>query len=206
MPRISENFTVAQPIERVWEFLQQIPEIVTCLPGLELLGEPEPQHYTGRLRVKLGAVSAAFEGEATIKSVDHATYSTSLTGKGVDRKGGSRAQSEFTYRLTDRAGQTLVTVDADITLSGPLAQFGRTGILNDVAHEMTAQFAANLEAKMAAMESTSESSSDAVAKAQTPPPAAATHARTEDLNAARMLFAIVRGRWRALLRWLGIST
>lgn len=93
---------------------------------------------------------------------------------------------------------TQVEVEADITLSGPLAQFGRTGILNDVARELTVQFAANLEAKLADAAATEAlSASAAPSTAPLPPPAAA-------LSATRLLYVLIKGRLRALCRLLGI--
>ena len=190
MPKISETFSVVSPIERVWAFFQDIPVVVTCLPGLELTGEPEPGVYRGRLKVKLGAVTAGFEGEAKIVAVDAATFTTRIEGKGVDKKGGSRAQAEFVYRLTPISQGTSVVVDADINLSGPLAQFGRTGILNDVAREMTAQFAANLSVKLAAQ--------TGVAAAAETTASSAGAASAPALSGGRLLWILIIGRARAL--------
>ncbi len=189
VPKIIESFKVAQSAERVWAFFQQIPEVVTCLPGLALTGQPAPDVYRGQIKVKLGAVTAAFEGEATILESNPESYTTRIKGKGVDKKGGSRAQAEFTYQLTPEANGTLVMVVADITLTGPLAQFGRTGILHDVAREMTAQFATNLETKLAA----SAAGSGTVASVEH-----ITAQAPAELSASRLLLAMIRGRWRAL--------
>lgn len=191
MPKISETFCVAQPIDRVWAFFQDIPAVVTCLPGLELTGQPEPGTYRGRLKVKLGAITAGFEGEATILTVDAAAFTTRIEGKGVDKKGGSRAQAGFVYRLTPEAEGTAVVVDADINLSGPLAQFGRTGILNDVAREMTAQFAANLSAKLGAQPS-------AAPQAEAAPAFSSAFAPAPALSGGRLLWILIVGRVRAL--------
>jgi uncharacterized protein len=189
MPKIIESFRVAQDAARVWAFFQDIPGVVTCLPGLNLTGQPAPEVYQGQIKVKLGAVAAAFEGEATIVETDPATYTTRIRGRGVDKKGGSRAQAEFKYQLTVEGADTVVAIDADITLSGPLAQFGRTGILNDVAREMTAQFAANLEAKLRA---------SAPSESVVPDLPHDAAPRTTELSASRLLVAMLRGRWRAL--------
>ena len=196
MPRISETFKVEQPVTRVWDFFQDVPQVVTCMPGLELLEQLQPEVFRGRMKIKLGAVSAAFEGEATIVESNHAEHLSRIQGKGVDKKGGSRAQADFTYRLADIAGGTQVSVDAEINLSGPLAQFGRTSILNDVAHELTAQFASNLEAKLGA--STGPAMIDAPTE---PTPVAA-------LDGGQLARSILRRRWQAFIRglyaWFGI--
>jgi uncharacterized protein len=185
MPKISETFSVTQAVAEVWAFLQDVPAVVTCLPGLELTGQPAEQVYQGRIRVKLGAVTAAFEGEATIIESDARTHTTRIKGKGIDKKGGSRAQAEFVYRLTAIATGTQVVVDAEINLSGPLAQFGRTSILNDVARELTAQFATNLNAKLAPR--------DAV-----PPRTEARPVAPTTLSGSHLLWVLIKGRWRAL--------
>lgn len=204
MPRITESFTLPRPLPQVWATLQDIPRVVTCLPGLELTGQPAEQVYAGRLKVRLGAVTAAFEGEATITAIDPAAHETRLKGKGTDRKGGSRAQAEFVYRLEEVPAGTRVAVDADITLSGPLAQFGRTGILQDVARELTAQFATNLEAMLAAAPAAAPppvataDDSPPAPRADAPPPAA-------PLSGTRLLWVLLKGRWRAFARWCGFG-
>ena len=46
-----------------------------------------------------------------------------------------------------------MTIDADVQLSGPIAQFGRTGIINETAAILIGQFAKNIEAMIASIES-----------------------------------------------------
>ena len=60
MPQISESFDVAQPIDRVWAFLQDVPQVMTCLPGAEFTGENGEDVYGGRITVRLGAITASF--------------------------------------------------------------------------------------------------------------------------------------------------
>ena len=82
-------------------------------------------------------------------------------------------------------------VDADINLSGPLAQFGRTGILNDVARAMTAQFAANLSAKLGAQPS-------AAPQVEAAPAFSSAFAPAPALSGGRLLWILIVGRVRAL--------
>jgi carbon monoxide dehydrogenase subunit G len=194
VPEISESFDVAQPIDRVWAFLQDVPKVMGCLPGLEFTGQPDENVYGGRITIRLGAVTASFEGEATVLESDDAARECRFKGKGVDNRGGSRAQAAFSYRLSDADGATRVTVDADIKLTGKLAQMGRTGIVNDVAHQMTAEFATNLERKLLA-----EVGGDPGAV----PTADDAEVGAGGLSVFRIMMAIVRGRWRALCAVFG---
>ncbi len=99
------------------------------------------------MSIKLGPFSAAFEGEAQV-TVDAAAHSGHVEGKGTDKRGGSRSKLVLDYRLDDTGAGTKVDVDADVQLVGPIAQFGRTGIVNETANVLIRQFVQNVEAKL----------------------------------------------------------
>ena len=155
--KIAQEFVVARPPAEVWTFFQDVPAVAQCLPGAELTDENPDGSYQGSLSVKLGPMSAAFEGTATI-TPDEANRTATIDGKGVDKKGGSRGQVKVIYTITDDPGGSKVNVDADVTLSGPAAQFGRTGLINEMSKRLIGDFVSCLEGKLGA-------SSDAEAEA-----------------------------------------
>src|SRR6185503_2796658 len=61
---IAENFEVHASAERVWEYLTDPRQVVECLPGAELLEVEGERTFVGRMRVKVGPVTAAFRGRA----------------------------------------------------------------------------------------------------------------------------------------------
>jgi uncharacterized protein len=148
--KIDHEFTVARPIDDVWDFFQDIPSVADCLPGAELKEQVSENTYSGGLSVKLGPMTAAFEGEATIEP-DHAAKTASITGKGVDKRGGSRGQVKVSYALAEgEPGSTKVDIDADVMLSGPAAQFGRTGLVNEISKRLINDFVTCIEGKLGA--------------------------------------------------------
>lgn len=148
--KIQHEFTVERPIADVWEFFQDVPAVADCLPGAELTEDKGDNVYAGTVTVKLGPMTASFEGEATI-APDPATHSATITGKGVDRRGGSRGQVTVEYFLAEAdGGATGVRIDADVMLSGPAAQFGRTGLVNEISKRLIGEFVQCLEGKLAA--------------------------------------------------------
>lgn len=151
--KIAQEFVVARPPADVWTFFQNVPSVAQCLPGAELTNENEDGSYAGKLSVKLGPMSAAFEGTATI-SPDEANHTATISGKGVDKKGGSRGQVKVVYVITDDPGGAKVNVDADVTLSGPVAQFGRTGLINEMSKRLIGEFVTCLEGKLGAADET----------------------------------------------------
>ena len=53
------------------------------------------------------------------------------------------------YRLAPAGDGTEVTVDADVTLAGAIAQFGRTGLMQETANILVQDFVRALEAQLA---------------------------------------------------------
>lgn len=147
--KISNEFEVARPLQTVWDFFQDVPSVAQCLPGAELTEDKGGGTYAGSIGVKLGPMTASFEGEATV-APDPAARSAAIEGKGVDRRGGSRGQVRVEYRLTETGAGTNVVVDADISLSGSAAQFGRTGLISEMSNRLIAEFVSCLEKKLEA--------------------------------------------------------
>jgi carbon monoxide dehydrogenase subunit G len=148
--KITQDFVVARSPDTVWQFFQDIDSVAQCLPGAELAGQGEDGGYEGKLAVKLGPMTAAFEGNCFVMP-DPETRTAVIEGRGVDRRGGSRGQVRVEYSVAPTgSGESAVTVDADITLSGPAAQFGRTGLINEMSKRLIADFVNCLEAKLTA--------------------------------------------------------
>ncbi|MGH9168583.1 MAG: SRPBCC family protein [Acidimicrobiia bacterium] len=147
--KITQEFVVAQGPETVWDFFADVRAVAECMPGTEL-SEVRPEgSYAGKVSVKLGPMTAAFEGEATVER-DDSTRTGQIRGAGVDRRGGSRAQVEVAYRLEEVSEGTKVIVDADLTLAGAAAQFGRTGLVREMSTRLARQFVECLEATLSA--------------------------------------------------------
>ncbi|MBS7699695.1 MULTISPECIES: SRPBCC family protein [unclassified Chelatococcus] len=146
--KIAQEFTVARPMPAVWSFFQDVPGVARCLPGAEYLGPKEDGKHTGKVSSKIGPFQASFEGEADVV-YDDIAKSVHVEGKGVDKKGASRGKMIMDCRLFAEGDKTKVVVDADVQLSGAIAQFGRTGIINEVANVLVADFVRNAEAELA---------------------------------------------------------
>ena len=174
--KINQSFKVARPREIVWALFEDVPEVAKCMPGAELTEAKGDGRYAGRVGMKLGPFNATFEGEAHVMP-DAASHSGRVEGKGVDKRGGSRSKLLLDYRFSALApGETQVDIDADVQLSGPVAQFGRTGIITETANILIEQFVRNVEARLAAMPAAPVLEDEGIAPgaaAQLSPPSAA---------------------------------
>ena len=150
MPEINQSFEVDQPVAVVWDFFQNVPQVAECMPGVELTDAAGGDVYKGLMKVKLGPISAQFQGEARIDDLDEVGYSGTISAKGADQKGGSRANATVKYALVAAGNGTVVDIVANIQLQGAMAQFGRSGLIQDVSSQLTKEFADCLGGKLMA--------------------------------------------------------
>ena len=64
--QIDNSFPVAADPDRVFRSLQDPDNVVACLPGAELVEALANDSYRGRVRIKIGPVTAAYTGVAAI--------------------------------------------------------------------------------------------------------------------------------------------
>jgi carbon-monoxide dehydrogenase small subunit len=99
--------------------------------------------------VKVGPIVSEFVGAADIVR-DASTFSGVIRGTAEDARSRSSTRGEIRYELHEEGGggTTRVDVELGFTLTGPLAQFGRSSLIHDIARRMTGAFAQNLHARL----------------------------------------------------------
>src|SRR5205085_12295244 len=138
--RIEETFELRAPVDRTWRYLVDPRQIVNCLPGAELTEVTDEETVLGRVRVKVGPITAAYDGRVTITGRDDAAHVVSMVGEGRERTGAGSAKMTMTSRLTPLSGgATQVQVVADVDIVGKAAQFGR-GMIESVNKQLFKQF------------------------------------------------------------------
>jgi carbon monoxide dehydrogenase subunit G len=150
--RVTNEFEVAQPLDRVWDFVQDVPNVAACLPGAELTDDLGDDHYAGRVNLRMGPVRLEFAGKAHVVERDHADRRIAIDASGSDRKGRGNVEMTVVARLSAGAGgNTKVVVDQDLQISGAAAQYGR-GMITDVTSVLMKQFATTMQQRIEAAE------------------------------------------------------
>jgi aerobic carbon-monoxide dehydrogenase small subunit len=142
-----QSFEVSCSPKDVWEFFGDIERVVRCLPGASLTRPPDGDRVDGKFSARLGPITATFTGAARIVRDDEKLRGVVL-GAGNDRLSGSRAAGEIEYVLLPAGRGTRVELVIRALLAGPLAQFGRSGIVEDLVSRVAQAFARNLEARL----------------------------------------------------------
>jgi uncharacterized protein len=148
---IKNEFEVGQPVDKVWSFFDNIPQVAACLPGTELTADHGDNSYDGQVAVRMGPVKLQFAGTAKITERDEAARRIVVDASGADVRGRGQASMVVTARLTQAGRGTRVGVDQDLQLSGAAAQYGR-GMIADVTAVLMRDFSANLMHRIDALE------------------------------------------------------
>lgn len=146
--KIAKSLIVSSSVDQTWDFFQDVPKVAACFPGANLTEQTAEGIYKGNVSIKLGPFTATFEGEATYEP-DQQQKSGKVEGKAIDKRGGSRSRLLLNYKLIGMDGEkSQVDFDADIQLAGPIAQFGRIGVIEEAAELLIAEFVSNVEQSM----------------------------------------------------------
>ena len=141
---ITSDFEVAQPVDKVWKFFDNIPQVASCLPGAELTKDLGDDKYEGQVAIRMGPVRLQFTGTADITERDEAAKRITVHAAGADVKGRGQAAMVVGATLSAKGRGTLVAVSQDLQLSGAAAQYGR-GMISDVSAILMRDFAANMQ-------------------------------------------------------------
>jgi carbon monoxide dehydrogenase subunit G len=148
---IKNEFEVAEPVEKVWQFFENITQVATCLPGAELTEDLGDEKYKGKVAIRMGPVRMQFAGTADIAERDEAAKRVVVHAAGADEKGRGQAAMVVTATLTRAGRGTKVAVAQDLQLSGAAAQYGR-GMISDVSSVLMRDFATNMQDRIQRIE------------------------------------------------------
>lgn len=147
--QIKNSFEVAQPVEKVWRFFDDIPQVAACLPGTELTDDLGDNKYLGKVAISMGPVRLNFKGTAEIRERDDADKRIVVDAAGSDERGRGQAAMSGTATVVPAPGGSRVNVDLDLQLSGAAAQYGR-GMITDVTSILMSDFATSMQRRIEA--------------------------------------------------------
>lgn len=146
---LSDTFTVATPIDEMWPVLCDIERIAPCMPGAQLT-EVDGQEYRGEVKIKVGPINARFRGTATMVERDDDAHRAVLKASGKDTGGKGNAHATITATAAAApGGGTEVTIRTDLSITGKVAQFGRSA-MSDISAKLLGQFVDCLESRVLA--------------------------------------------------------
>lgn len=201
--KIENAFTSPAPVDHLWAYLLDVERVAPCMPGAELTETIDDRNWKGKVLMKLGPVSLSFAGSVSMDERDDVGHRVVLHAKGMEQRGKGAANAVVTSWLEPGDGVTTVKMQAEITLTGAVAQLSR-GLLPDISKKLTQQFADCLQASMADSEAAGAGGDgdDSAAPAGANP--VATPLRAQSIGGFRLgAWALVRAVGRFFGRLFG---
>ncbi len=147
---IKETFRVEAPVDRVWRYMVDPKQVVNCLPGAELTADEGERVYSGKVKVKVGPVTASYAGRARLIEVNDGEHVVRMDAEGRESGGAGSAKLRMTSRVTAHAdGGAEVRVEAEIDVAGKIVQFGR-GMIEAVSKQLFKDFVSCVRATLEA--------------------------------------------------------
>lgn len=193
--QLENSFQVAAPPDKVFAYLLDINKVASCVPGAELSEVVDPTTFKGKVKIKVGPITVAYNGTARISERDEAHHTATLSADGRETTGPGSARATAQMRVQTAGEGSLVQITTEYHVAGRVAQFGR-GVMEDVSKRLIQEMAnciqANLEGPPKATDDVT-AADERSSQAQPSPPQTA-----KDINAFSLLLHVIAIRFRRL--------
>jgi carbon monoxide dehydrogenase subunit G len=146
--RLENTFEVPAQPEQAWELLMDVPRVLPCMPGTELLETVDERHWKARMTVKLGPMGFTFATDVRREDVDESARVATLSASAQELRGRGSGTATMRSSLESIQTGTRVTIATDLSMAGAVAQYGR-GLVEAVSAQLVSSFAECLRTKLA---------------------------------------------------------
>jgi len=139
--------TIPVAREALWQFLMDVPQMASCVPGVESVTASGDDQYSGRMRVKVGPIHLTLQGVMTIQERDQQQWRAVTRAEANDRRVGGGVH--FTAHMTlveSGPAATELAIQTQARLLGKLGEFGQP-VIRKQADVIIAEFARNVAAR-----------------------------------------------------------
>jgi carbon monoxide dehydrogenase subunit G len=145
---LDQTVEVAAPVDRVWEFMMDIPAVSRCVPGVESFSAIDEDTYEGALKVKVGPIGVKLQGRVVVAERDREALRSRLDVSAAEKRIASTVNAKSTMTLVpiDDA-RTELHIHTDASILGKLGEFGQA-VMRKKADQVIAEFARNVSATL----------------------------------------------------------
>ena len=192
--QLENSFQVSAPPDRVFAYLLDINKVVGCVPGAELTEVVDESTFKGKVKVKVGPITVAYNGTARISDRDDAERKATLSAEGRETTGPGSARATALMHVQTAGEGATVTITTEYHVAGRVAQFGR-GVMEDVSKRLVGEMAACIQANVEADEPKDDDVAAAVERSETAAaPAPRPAATAKPVSAFAILWHLIKVR------------
>ena len=194
--QLENSFQVGAPPDQVFAYLLDINKVVGCVPGAELSEVVDPTTFKGKVKIKVGPITVAYNGTARLSDRNDAERVATLTAEGRETTGPGSARATAQMRVQAAGSGSQVQITTEYHVAGRVANFGR-GVMEDVSKRLIGEMASCIQSNLQGptqdtRDATGAPESRAEAKPSAPQAA-------PQINAFALLLHLIRVRLQRLL-------
>jgi carbon monoxide dehydrogenase subunit G len=134
---IKGEYKIAAPREKVFAALNDPTVLQACIPGCETLEKTSDTEMKARVRMRIGPVSATFNGKVTLSDINPPN-GYRISGEGQGGAAGF-AKGGATVTLREDSGDTVLSYNVDAQVGGKIAQVGAR-LIDGTAKKLSDEF------------------------------------------------------------------
>ena len=195
---------IATPRQVVWDALNDPAVLQASIPGCQALERLDDTHMKAAVAVKVGPISARFNGAVALSEID-APNSYTIAGEGQGGVAGF-AKGGAKVFLTDEADATLLKYEVHAQVGGKLAQLGAR-LIDATAKQMADQFFTRFSEEVQKLNPAAMAEAPAAAEALKPearPPSLPPSAVGPLAMIPRDAFGLPVAGWIGILVFVGL--
>jgi carbon monoxide dehydrogenase subunit G len=140
-------FTVAAPMDQVYDALNDGTLVAANLPGARRSGRLDERTVKGELRLVLGKTPIPYRGTLRLDEADREAGAMALTVEAREGRGQGTARAAVALRLRESRGSTTVSLRSELEVEGRAAKVEEETI-GQVIQQLLDDFGRNLGAAL----------------------------------------------------------
>jgi carbon monoxide dehydrogenase subunit G len=140
---VDQKATIPAPVEDVWAFVNDIPAVSKCVPGVEEFSKIDDDTFEGALKVRVGPIGVRLQGKILVVERDLENLTSAMNVSATEKRINSTVTAKATMKLvpiSDR--ETELNIHTEASILGKLGEFGQA-VMKRKADQMVGEFAKN---------------------------------------------------------------
>ncbi len=143
----SQEVVIGAPRQKVWDFIWNVEEFATCVPGVTRVEKVDDTHYNVKVEQKVSFLKASFNLQITVEEQRPPEYiRTAGEGKDSAIAASLKQRNEVTLEALSEQ-ETKMKIHSSVDVFGKLGSLGFSVIKNQ-ANKIFAEFAQKVKSRL----------------------------------------------------------
>jgi carbon monoxide dehydrogenase subunit G len=141
---LDQKVTVQAPVDKVWDFVNDMSAVSKCVPGVESFEKVDDDNYLGALKVKVGPIGVTLNGKVIVVERDRENLRSRMDVQAAEKRLNSAVSAHATLSVVSLSpSETELQIHTESSILGKLGEFGQA-VMRKKADQIVQEFARNM--------------------------------------------------------------